>query len=170
MNRRRAPWAAALLLAVLVASGCSAAPAPTEPTPLFSTEAEAFAAAEATYRAYVDALNERRKGDSPRIDAQKFLIGQALEDDLATLRALDSEGVRIVGDSAIAGFTGLSDSPSKVRAVVCIDASDTTVEDELGNDVTPMDRTEETSLDVTFVVVGRDLLISESVTSADDSC
>ena len=46
------------MLAVLM-SGCAADPSvePT-PTPTFANEDEAFAAAEATYRAYVDALNQ----------------------------------------------------------------------------------------------------------------
>lgn len=46
------------VLAVVLVSGCTPTPEPT-PTPTgFANEEEAFRAAEETYRAYVDALNE----------------------------------------------------------------------------------------------------------------
>ncbi len=56
---RRAPLLAVLTVGMLaVLAACAPAPAPSPTTsPTFSSEAEAFAAAEATYRAYVDALN-----------------------------------------------------------------------------------------------------------------
>ncbi len=57
MNLRLAAAAAALALAAVAVTGCSTPAGAPKPTPAFSSEAEAFAAAEATYRAYVDALN-----------------------------------------------------------------------------------------------------------------
>ncbi|MET0860918.1 MAG: hypothetical protein ABW091_07810, partial [Microbacterium sp.] len=58
MIPRLLPLSVALVLASAALSGCTPQPAPT-PTPTgFATEDEAFAAAEETYRAYVDALNQ----------------------------------------------------------------------------------------------------------------
>ncbi|HOQ22628.1 MAG TPA: hypothetical protein PLN62_09415, partial [Microbacterium sp.] len=55
--RRTFPAVGAALLALALVTGCAPEPAPT-PTPTgFASDDEAFAAAEATYRAYVDALN-----------------------------------------------------------------------------------------------------------------
>ena len=47
---------AALVMSALV--GCGTPTDPAEPTPVFTSEEQAFAAAEETYRAYVDALNQ----------------------------------------------------------------------------------------------------------------
>ncbi|MFE1645307.1 hypothetical protein ACFM35_07010 [Microbacterium sp. P01] len=58
MIRRIAAAVATLVVATAVLSGCIGQPAPAESTPLFSSEDEAFAAAEQTYRNYVDALNQ----------------------------------------------------------------------------------------------------------------
>ena len=63
MNRRRPFRAASIVIAAMLAVGALAGCGPTDPTPTptptgFASEAEAFAAAEATYRAYVDALNQ----------------------------------------------------------------------------------------------------------------
>ena len=59
--RTRVTAAALGALLMLTLAGCTT-PEPTDPTPTptsaFASEEEAFAAAEATYRAYVDALNE----------------------------------------------------------------------------------------------------------------
>jgi hypothetical protein len=49
---------AALVAVTLTVSGCAGSPEPVETTPAFTSEEEAFAAAEETYRAYVDALNQ----------------------------------------------------------------------------------------------------------------
>lgn len=60
MRGRRRATHGAIVIAVLACSlaACTPEPAPS-PTPTgFASEEEAFAAAEATYRAYVDALNE----------------------------------------------------------------------------------------------------------------
>ena len=131
----------AAALAGLLA-GCSPAsePAPT-PSSAFADEAEAFAAAEQTYRAYVDALNARREEPSAP-DPQQFLIGKALESDIDTQRQLDHAGVLIVGPTSVDGVNGLSTSTdlTTVSIAVCLDSTDTRVVDAAGNDVTPQDR------------------------------
>ncbi len=58
-----------LLLGVLTGCGAAGEPRASTPAPLFSSEAEAFAAAEATYRAYVDALNQVDLSDPETFEA-----------------------------------------------------------------------------------------------------
>ena len=81
----RATTAAVLLAASVVAlTGClGSAPDPTPtPTAVFTSEEEAFAAAEETYRAYIDAVNARRADPRSEPDPQSFLIGEAQEADI----------------------------------------------------------------------------------------
>ena len=62
---RRAAAALVLALALGMTTACQPEPAPSPSAPVFATEDEAFAAAEETYRGYVDALNQLigRSGD-----------------------------------------------------------------------------------------------------------
>jgi ABC-type oligopeptide transport system substrate-binding subunit len=57
MIRERRFAAATLALALALTTACAPDPAPTPSPTGFASQEEAFAAAEATYRAYVDALN-----------------------------------------------------------------------------------------------------------------
>src|SRR4051812_38415982 len=119
----------ALLLAASMASGCSASRAPAEPTPTFSTEEEAFAAAEETYRAYVDALNTRRDNPSSEPEPESFLTGQALEVHFDPQQQLALAGLSISGPTAIGRLEPHSVSPdlSTVVVSVCLDSSQTQV-------------------------------------------
>ena len=58
VTSRRFVALAALTLVTGLLAGCVGDPGPVETTPGFASEEEAFAAAEETYRAYVDALNQ----------------------------------------------------------------------------------------------------------------
>ena len=55
---RRAAAAIVLALALGLTTACQPEPSPSPSAPAFANEEEAFAAAEETYRAYVDALNQ----------------------------------------------------------------------------------------------------------------
>ena len=63
--------AAALALAVVLGmtTGCQPEPTPSPSGPVFANEEEAFAAAEETYRAYVDALNQVDLSDPQTFEA-----------------------------------------------------------------------------------------------------
>src|SRR5215207_2167659 len=58
MIRRVAALVVAVAVVSATATGCQPEPGPSPSGPLFASEEEAFAAAEETYRAYVDALNQ----------------------------------------------------------------------------------------------------------------
>ena len=164
-----------ILVAVALAgmlTGCAPAsePSPTT-TSAFADEAEAFAAAEETYRAYVDALNARRE-DPAASDPQEFLVGEALEIDVDTQQQLDQADLMIVGSTTVVDVEGLDTSPdlAEVRIAVCMDSTDTRVIDSAGEDVTPEDRPARTRVRVQLERFDRGLVISESDLMDEDSC
>ena len=59
----------ALAIVLGMATGCQPEPEPSPTGPVFATEEEAFAAAEETYRAYVDALNQVDLSDPETFEA-----------------------------------------------------------------------------------------------------
>ncbi|GGM53279.1 hypothetical protein [Microbacterium saperdae] len=154
--------------------GCSPIPEPEpSPTPAFASEEEAFAAAEETYRAYIDAGNARISGSSTP-DPRLLLTGSALEADIDTANLLSEKDLHLEGEASLASFTGtstlLSSSPEVVSATVCIIAANTRLVDVEGNDVTPADRPDASSLEVTFVHVDDMLLISDSTVLDGADC
>ncbi|MCC2031950.1 hypothetical protein [Microbacterium allomyrinae] len=172
----RGPLAYALGIAALVIALSACAPAAPDPTPTptaaFGTEEEAFAAAEATYRAYVDALNARRADPSALPDPMDFLIGDALEAEIDTHQLLTQSHVMIVGPSRLASFHGESTSSeyTEVVAVVCLDSTEARVIDESGADVTPADREPTIALESTFLKTDSELLISKSAVAEGKQC
>ena len=165
----------ALVLTVGFLSGCTPEPDPTPtPTAAFASEEEAFAAAEEVYRAYTEAVNLERDGDDS-VDPLGFLVGEALDGSLDTSNKLQSQELRIVGDSFVLAFTGQSaDFPNgegaTVTALVCLDVSSTAVLDSSDSDVTPSDRAGHVPLDVKFIDSGDGLRISQSELAEAAAC
>lgn len=170
MIRHRVGLLVGLACTAIVLSGCDGTPDPTPSTtaPLFATEAEAFAAAEATYRAYVDAGNERRSGR--QIDPSVFLTGEALQGELDGRIWLEEQGLRIEGSTDVVAFEGRQWSATSVEALACLDATGTRVLDDSGADVTPADRDDRASFDVAFVTANGTLLIATSRPSSESVC
>ena len=103
--RRTFPAVGAALLALALVTGCAPEPAPT-PTPTgFASDDEAFAAAEATYRAYVDALNAVDLSDPATFEpVYANLSGQALADEKKSLTTMSAEGWVVSGESKVRAF------------------------------------------------------------------
>lgn len=132
-RRSAALLAATALAAALTACAPASAPTPS-PTPTgFASEEEAFAAAEATYRAYVDASNRLLAGDSTA-SPLAFLAGQALTDEQEVQRLLEESGQRLEGEFRIKSFTNESWTSDQVQAYVCLDLSNVTVRKGSGDD------------------------------------
>lgn len=167
--RQIASAAFAAVVAVLLATGCAPEPASTPSPTGFASEEEAFAAAEATYRAYVDAVNARREDPDSLPDPTDMLTADAYNDHVDTQQALDERGWRVDGATLIASVEHLSVTPDTAEISVCIDASQTRVMDSGGTDVTPPDRDERLQVDVTVVPVSGTLLISRSI-ATDSEC
>lgn len=165
---------AGLAVASVALTGClGPGPAPTPtPTAVFASEDEAFAAAEETYRAYIDAVNARRADPLSEPDPQSFLIGDALERDIDSERELDELGLKLVGPSIVRDVTGLSaDSDvGSVTIAACFDSTDARVLNETGEDVTMADRDPTIMVQVSLEKLGQSLLIAQMSPLEGDPC
>ncbi|GAA4489413.1 hypothetical protein [Microbacterium panaciterrae] len=138
----RAAIATALIAATIGLAGCTPGPAPKPtPTPLFTSEADAFKAAERVYRDYVDAANAQQNGNASS-RPQQYLAGAALDDDLKSIRDFEKSGLQIKGTSTIKYFQAQTyDARSDgVESLACLDVSQSRVVNSAGADVTPTNR------------------------------
>lgn len=158
------------ILAALVGCAPESRPSPS-PTLGFSTEAEAFAAAEEVYRAYNDALNANRAGDA-EADPTELLTGLALESELNASQYLDQRGLKLTGIGEVAAFQGNSANimDGSVQARVCLDVSATRLIASDGTDETPLDRLPRVPMSVTFVTSEQGLLIANSNLIEGEEC
>ncbi|WP_137846007.1 hypothetical protein [Microbacterium sp. 2FI] len=153
MRSRALTGAVALLLLASALSACTPSPEPTEPTPLFASEAEAFAAAEETYRAYVDALNQVDLSDPATFeDVYAWTTGDLNRSDRQGLTTYHAEGTVVSGESSVALVEGSTANISRgtVDLAVCLDVSNIDVRDSDGNSVVDPDRTPVQSLVVSL--------------------
>jgi hypothetical protein len=114
------------VLAASVASGCSAPPEPAESTPAFTTEDEAFAAAEETYRAYVDALNQVDLSDPETFeDVFAWTTGEFNANERQTLSEMHADTWHVTGETVIVRIDDLeADLPFDVVTIgACADVS-----------------------------------------------
>jgi hypothetical protein len=146
--------AAALTSALLLLVGCAPDPSPSPtPTPAFASEEEAFAAAEATYRAYNEALNQVDFADTDTFeDVYAQLSGSAAESTREAFSQFHADHLRSIGTTRFDSFRPLSAdlATGKVDANVCSDVSDVEVLDASGASVVSEDRPSRQPLDVTF--------------------
>lgn len=149
---------------VLSMSGCLGEPEPTPtPTLAFATDEEAFAAAEETYRAYVDATNARNSDPNSQPDPIDFLIGNALEGDLEGQAAIAEAGLVVRGETEVPSLAhGTRQSDGSITLVACVDVAKTRLLDSNGKDVTPPDRDDRLEIELVLQPVGDSLLIAES--------
>jgi hypothetical protein len=167
MRGRRRVGAALAAVTIWGLVACTPAPTPT-PTG-FTSEDEAFLAAESTYRAYVDAVNARREDSDSPVDPNSYLTGEALESSIRAQKRLDERGVRLRGTTTVHAVTGRSASGTRVTLEICVNSAETRVLDEHDNDVTPAEREDLGSLEVDFVWSSAEPLISGS-RSGKHSC
>lgn len=164
--------AVAVLIGML--SACAPPPEPTpSPTPAFASEEEAFAAAEKVYREYVDALNSRNAGNADP-DPQDFLHGSALEGDIDAQRYLDSAGLTLQGPIAIASLEtelkSMSAAATSVIGYICLDLAGARTTDSSGTDVTPTERPDVLSQEVTLTHVDGRFVITNEEEGEDVRC
>lgn len=112
-----------LTLGALAACTPDPEPKPTK-TALFATDEEAFAAAEATYRAYTDALNRTDISDAATFEhVYDWNTGTALASEKEALSLYHAENLTRIGESSFDSFTPLSASDQKIVVHLCIDVS-----------------------------------------------
>ncbi|UUE19225.1 hypothetical protein [Microbacterium sp. J1-1] len=165
---------AILVAAVALLTGCAPDPVPTPtPTAAFASEEEAFAAAEATYRAYNDALNSVDLSDPATFDAAFALSsGNFNASDRRTLSKLHADGDSMVGSVTVSKFVGVNSAPPfrEVVAYACVDVSASDVLNSSGASVVDPARPDMNSLRVTFILSGDQLLIDHAARDENAEC
>ncbi|WP_261167256.1 hypothetical protein [Microbacterium sp. Marseille-Q6965] len=150
----RSPLVAALAVGITLAlSACAAEPEP-EPTPTgFTTEAEAFKAAEQTYRAYVEALNGADLQNPSTLEpVYNWLANGALEATREEFTTMSASGWTKTG-TTVASF--VEPVPGSFRGSAlslnaCLDVSDVEVLNTDGTSVVSADRSDVQALLVDF--------------------
>lgn len=126
MSRRHVSIAAMIgLFVTLTVAGCTT-PSP-EPTPSptgFASEAEAFAAAEATYRAYIDALNQVDLSDPATFEpVYELTAGDFNAASRKSLSQLHAEGAVFQGQREYFNPEALAWSSTDVTLAICLDVT-----------------------------------------------
>lgn len=132
-----------LALAALVVTGCVGEPDPAPSTPAFTTEAEAFAAAEQTYRNYVDALNHVDLSDPRTFEAvYQWTTDDANAADRKSLSRMHAEELTVDGETRAPVIETLTEvsTESDVKLAVCLDVSDVQLTAPDGTSAVPPDR------------------------------
>jgi len=168
--------AAALVCATALIAGCapSAEPTPTK-TAAFASEDEAFAAAEKTYRAYVDALNNVDLSDPATFeDVYKWETGDALADEKKSLTGMHADGLLVSGETHVVAYTAVRYRPDVVAPVMghaCVDISNVSVTNTAGESQVSPDRPDRYAVEIGFVVApfAAHRLKIESISNVDDS-
>lgn len=131
----------AILLALSLAA-CAPDPAPS-PTPTgFASEEEAFAAAEATYRAYIDALNAVDLADPATFEPVAAITsGEAAATVSKELSQMHADKWTVSGTTRVASITPVSlEKDVSATLAVCADVSQVTLLDEDGTSQVAADR------------------------------
>jgi len=144
MIRRAAAAAIVLALALGMTTACQPEPAPSASGPVFANEEEAFAAAEETYRAYVDALNQVDLSDPETFEAvYAWTTGEANAGARKSFSEMQADGWRVAGRSVV-GITepvrATIGDPTTAVIVACLDVSSVTLVDASGESVVDPNR------------------------------
>jgi hypothetical protein len=164
---------ASLCVAAFLVSGCSTPAEPAGPEPVFSSDAEAFAAAEATYRAYVDALNDVDLSDPATFEPVFALTtGEANANERKNLSTMHADGWVVSGDTEIITVTPLVHEGEVVRIRACTSVENVDVLDATGMSVVSPDRPDRYAINVDLIVADTptNLAVAGSNAVEDPSC
>ncbi|WP_419538926.1 hypothetical protein [Microbacterium paraoxydans] len=146
---------AVLALGVSALSGCAPTPEPTPtPSPAFTSEEEAFAAAEATFADYIDALNRVDTRDPTSFEPLFELSSGAVEAaDRKNFSRMHAEGQTLSGETTIIRFEGVaSDEPyERIQAYSCLDVSDVEITNQDGSSAVSSDRPDVYALELVLL-------------------
>ncbi|PZU38309.1 MAG: hypothetical protein DI573_10030 [Microbacterium sp.] len=145
----------ALAAAALLLVGCvpqpDATPTPSATALPFATDDEAFAAAEATYRAYVDALNQVDLQDPDTFEpVYAWLGGQMLASERRLLSQMHADDWAISGNSKVERAWPITTGEISTIGI-CLQVSDVRVVDRDGKSVVGSSRPDTQEMQVTVV-------------------
>ncbi len=151
MFRRSAAVVVALAV-TLGATACQPEPTPTPTGPAFASEDEAFAAAEETYRAYVDALNQVDLSDPDTFEAvYAWTTGEANAEAKKTFTTMHADMWTVSGKSVPTIVEPrLWGGSGNVEVAVCLNVADVSLVNNLGESVVDPDRPDVQSMLVTM--------------------
>ena len=147
---------ACLALVVGFGAGCTAAPSssPDPTTTMFSNEQEAFEAAEETYRAYVDALNQVDLSDPATFEGvYAWTTGELNSEFRKSFSEMHADGWAVGGDSLPILVAARSwNGREQAQLDVCQDVSAVTLTDQDGNSMVRADRPDVQTMRIELVV------------------
>ncbi|RUA25343.1 MAG: hypothetical protein DSY74_08925 [Actinobacteria bacterium] len=178
MTSRRPFRATSIVIATMLAVGALAGCGPTDPTPTptptgFASEEEAFAAAEATYRAYVDALNQVDLSDPSTFEeVYRWTTGDANAEARESFSQMHADGWMVAGQTGYDSLRLVGFASTPIRVEVCLDVTDVDVLDEGGQSVVPSTRLDRqaVSVDLTHADTATGLAISASNAIESELC
>jgi hypothetical protein len=174
VTARLAPTILAIGLLAAALTACDATPDPVETPPVFASEEEAFAAAEETYRAYVDALNNVDLSDPATFeDVYVWTTGDANANERENLTRMHADGWAVSGATRVAWFEGREVAGEEIVAFACADVSSIDVRNERGESMVAADRAERYTLELILVEsasTATGLVIEASNAIEDDQC
>lgn len=181
---RRTVVAAAVAFGLVAAlAGCDAGstapssppPTPSPPAPIFASDEEALAAAEAAYAAYSETNDRIGSEGGADVERLQDLVGDEIyRESVGFFEKLKGADLVTEGGTRFTGFALAELREEGERAIVaayfCRDVSEVRIVDAGGVDVTPGDRQLQQSMLGTFASAERrsDLLIVESLTAWSD--
>jgi uncharacterized protein YcfL len=166
------PLIAIPLIAIALAGCSSQQPAPQNSTataeekPLFATDEEALAAAQAAYAHYLEVSDQIARDGGANPERLKGLVSeQQYENELQNYKEYASSGLHSSGRSSFDSIHISNSSQQAISAYLCVDVTNSGVLNSAGNDVTPEGRVDRWPLVVNFKFEPPgDLLISGSET------
>lgn len=143
---------AVLAFGVSLLSGCTPAPESTPtPSPAFTSDEEAFAAAEATFSAYTAATNRTDLREPTTFEeVYVWLTGDAATSARENYSRLQAEGITRSGDSTFDRMTLQEYKAGRVMANLCLDVSKVALIRPDGTSAVPADRPPRQPVDVVF--------------------
>lgn len=163
------PLIAIPLIAVALA-GCSAQPptskettSATEQKPLFATDAEALAAAEAAYANYLEVSDQIARDGGANPERLKGLVSDALySEQVLGYQDVQAQGLKASGVSTFDKLNIQEITGNSISNYVCLRLSDIRVFDSKGSDVTPPGRDDNLPLQIEWKYQGGQLVLEKS--------
>lgn len=173
MGVHRLPRVLVVVLCAALLTGCAADPIPdATPTPSFTSQADAFAAAEATYRAYVDALNQVDLADPETFEAvYAWTTGDFNATERESLTQMHANSWKVGGESVVLAAEPLSNAED-LSILACVDVSGVTLEDATGESKVSPERPPKYAMSVEFTTsaTSTGLTITDVTAVESNSC
>jgi hypothetical protein len=160
----------AIPLIAIALTGCAAQqPAPEqssvaeEQKPLFSSDEEALAAAQAAYANYLEVSDQIARDGGANPERLKGLVSDEIfEEQITGYNDVKMKRLNAQGNSYFDNFSIQSTSADSITNYVCLRLSEIKVFDDSGLDVTPVGRDNNLPLELEWKLAGGKLVLEKS--------